>query len=438
MHLPLGQINTNSKQIAKLARQFIFYHHKLKDKAQELLHRSDKTTEDAKLRETIRQQILKAIRTNQPEAPAPVYSKKAKPTGAPTLTGVSTDRAFDHLNLRGSFRPKADLHLEQQIESQFSLAKQQEEENRQELLDRMIPRIVGLDIGAKFIGVSVSDRFGKQAQPLGVIHREIPTGERKFATIDKKVNGKYMRSAGWTDVTRPLSPRELGDRLKRYSQSFNVIGTVVGMPRDDSQGQIAVNEFITTQEYYGTFPLDTTIYVPEDYSTIEGRAMAYKANFRSGDDVKDNVDMFAATVILQRFLDGIQNEFATQAQEYAGMVKQRKMREIQALPNELDFDWDFTEIDYQESAVDVIDHEEDERAKDFTYDSTQMAERPALEFEQKKALRKWKSAARRVFSDEIRQSRREQQELQEEEEEKFRLEIQAQIHREEMERRGRE
>lgn len=436
MILPVGNLGSNTRQVAMIARKFIYYHHKLKEKAHRFSLQKDTTSSDAKLREAIRTQMLKALSINKQDAPAPKYSDKVKPTGAPTLTLVNRLDAYKHAGLLGAFKPKPNLEMEQEIERKFAEVRNQEEEERQELLDRMIPRILGLDIGSKFIGVAVSDRFGKKAQPLGVIHREIPTGERKFASMDKKVNGQYMRSTGWTDVTRPLSPQELGDRLKRYSDSFNVIGSVVGMPQDDSQGQIAVNEFITTQEYYGTFGLDSTVYVSEDYSTIEGRKLAYDANYRSGDDVKDNVDAFAAAVILQRFLDATQEEFAIRAQEYSELLKARRQKQIQAQPVEFDYDWDFTENQHMDKGVDMVNHEQDERDADYTYDSTRMAEEPELKYFQKKAIRKWSTQARKAFSNEIKSARHKKNEQKELAREQIQLDFNAFAHREELEQKA--
>ncbi|HEX3798876.1 MAG TPA: Holliday junction resolvase RuvX [Verrucomicrobiae bacterium] len=134
-------------------------------------------------------------------------------------------------------------------------------------------RILGIDHGTKRIGIAISDELGMIAQPLEFIPAE------------------------------PLNDSLA--RLKKIIEERGVELLLVGMPRnmDGTYGPAAqkVNDFIAT--------LKTVIATPvklwdERLTSAQANRVLIQANVRR-DKRKEKVDMTAAAILLQSYLDNL-------------------------------------------------------------------------------------------------------------------------------------
>ena len=143
-------------------------------------------------------------------------------------------------------------------------------------------RILGLDVGTKTVGVAVSD-------PLGVIATGLCTIERVGI---RKDCGKVI------------------DFIREYDCSAVVIGLPLNLDGSDSVQTEKVREFRTMLEnkLRSSGPLSSVKveWQDERYSTAEAEEVLIEANM-SREDRKKIIDRQAAIVILQRYLD-IMNE----------------------------------------------------------------------------------------------------------------------------------
>lgn len=139
-------------------------------------------------------------------------------------------------------------------------------------------RILGLDVGDKTIGVSVSD-------PLGII----ATG---VTTIDRVGIRK--------DCGRVI------DYIREYDCGTVVIGLPLNLDDSDSVQTQKVREFRTMLENkmrsLGPLSRVRVEWQDERYSTEEAEEVLIAANM-SREDRKKIIDRQAAIVILQRYLD---------------------------------------------------------------------------------------------------------------------------------------
>jgi putative Holliday junction resolvase len=134
-------------------------------------------------------------------------------------------------------------------------------------------RILGLDVGTKRIGVAISDELGWTAQGMKTLHRR----------------------GGESDL------RELRDIVGQYG----VEKIVVGLPRnmDGSIGPQAEMALGFVQELKEI--LDVPIITwDERLSTVEATKMLIRADL-SRKKRKRKVDMMAAILILQSYLDSL-------------------------------------------------------------------------------------------------------------------------------------
>ena len=134
-------------------------------------------------------------------------------------------------------------------------------------------RVVGIDLGAKRIGVAVSDSEEKIAMPSSVIHR---SGDRqRDHRAIREIVEEY--EAGRVVVGLPLSlDGSMGPAARAASEEAEELATVVGAPVE------VYDERLTT--------------VTADRSLME---MKMKADAR-----RRVVDKVAAAVMLQSWLDG--------------------------------------------------------------------------------------------------------------------------------------
>ena len=133
-------------------------------------------------------------------------------------------------------------------------------------------RTLGLDFGAKRIGVAVSDEMGWTAQGVKFIERK---------SMEKDLN-------------------EIDEVIKEYG---NVENIVVGMPfnMDGSEGERVeiTRKFIKSVEQRFNLPV---IEIDERWSTMEAEKFLVSADV-SRKKRKGKVDQIAASFILQTYLE---------------------------------------------------------------------------------------------------------------------------------------
>lgn len=134
------------------------------------------------------------------------------------------------------------------------------------------PRYLALDVGAKRIGVAVSDELGLTAQPVLTLERRRSTRED-------------LRS------------------LARLARRFVVAGIVVGNPvhlsGDDSPRSTRTQTFAAELGTLTGLPIHLW---DERLTTREAHQILYEAG-HARQDHRRVVDQVAATLILQSFLD---------------------------------------------------------------------------------------------------------------------------------------
>ena len=133
------------------------------------------------------------------------------------------------------------------------------------------PRLLGLDVGDRRIGVAISDPLGLTAAGLETITR---------VNMD-------------TDV------KTISDIAKRHS----VVEIIIGLPKnmDGSEGEQAqkVQSFGKKLARYSGIPI---VYEDERLSTVSAIRTLTVQGVKTGHR-KDLVDMQAAAIILQKYLD---------------------------------------------------------------------------------------------------------------------------------------
>ncbi len=134
-------------------------------------------------------------------------------------------------------------------------------------------RYIGLDLGSKTLGVSISDKLGIIATPLKTIYYE-----------NEDLNN-------------------LLDELKNIINEKDVNGIVLGLPKnmnntlgDSAQRSINFKELLEK-----TFNIDVVLQ-DERMSTVEAHNIMLEGDLSRKKRMK-KVDALAANIILQRFLD---------------------------------------------------------------------------------------------------------------------------------------
>jgi len=134
-------------------------------------------------------------------------------------------------------------------------------------------RILGLDVGSKRIGIAISDELGWTAQGIKTLHR----------------------SSGESD---------LGE-IRNIARDYGVEKIVVGLPANMNgsigpQAEIALG-FVRELREILDLPIITW---DERLSTVEATKMFIRADL-SRKKRKQKVDMTAAIIILQSYLDSL-------------------------------------------------------------------------------------------------------------------------------------
>lgn len=133
-------------------------------------------------------------------------------------------------------------------------------------------KFIGLDVGDVRIGVAKCDPLGILATALEVIDR---------------------------NITNPI------ERIKKIIDDEGTKKIVVGMPKSldgtKKRQTEKVEEFVA--ELKGNIPEIEIIYIDERYTTTEAEHYLKNYSKKNGRDRRKVVDMVAASIILQKYLD---------------------------------------------------------------------------------------------------------------------------------------
>ena len=133
-------------------------------------------------------------------------------------------------------------------------------------------RLLGLDVGARRIGMAVSDPLGITAQGLPTLHRKNKKAD--FAELEKVIRG------------------------------YDVVRIVVGLPLHmrtggETAGSVRMQEF--AEELRNRFQLPVDLW-DERLTTAQATRVLIEGNVRRKDR-KEKVDQLAAQLLLQNYLD---------------------------------------------------------------------------------------------------------------------------------------
>jgi len=131
-------------------------------------------------------------------------------------------------------------------------------------------RLLALDLGAKRVGVAVSDELRITVKPLPAIERR-----------------------SWKDLLR---------RVAEMVDSYEARGLVIGLPLslDGSEGS-AAQEMRTVAEKF-RLSLSTPVYLQDERLTTVDAASDLRSASRSEEEIAAEVDSAAAALILRDFI----------------------------------------------------------------------------------------------------------------------------------------
>jgi len=140
-------------------------------------------------------------------------------------------------------------------------------------------RILGLDYGAKYVGVAVSD-------PLGIIARPLEA-------IQRKEENKLRRTFA---------------RIEELVKEYGIERIVVGLPKnmDDTEGESAAK----CRDFAANVSRRTgieTILWDERLSSVSANDILIESGVRR-EDKKKYIDKIAASIILRDYLDFLSEE----------------------------------------------------------------------------------------------------------------------------------
>lgn len=138
-------------------------------------------------------------------------------------------------------------------------------------------RILGLDVGDKTIGVSVSDPLGFTAQGVTTIKRE--SNKKDYEAIENLIN------------------------------EYGATKVVVGLPKNmnNTVGPQGEKVIKFAEKIKNKFKIDL-IYIDERMTTMSAERVLIEGSVRR-ENRKKYIDKVAATYILQTYLDSIGREF---------------------------------------------------------------------------------------------------------------------------------
>ncbi len=139
------------------------------------------------------------------------------------------------------------------------------------------PRVVGLDVGDRRIGVAISDGLGLTAQPLFTLQR---TGRKGDLKKEVKWIGRLLRKHGVTEV---------------------VVGNPLHMSGDVSPQAVKAQAFAEALRV----EFGVTVHLwDERLTSMEANEILDEVGYARGTERKKVIDQVAAVVILRGWLEG--------------------------------------------------------------------------------------------------------------------------------------
>ena len=140
-------------------------------------------------------------------------------------------------------------------------------------------RILGLDYGAKYVGVAVSD-------PLGIIARPLEA-------IQRKEENKLRRTFA---------------RIEELVKEYGIERIVVGLPKnmDDTEGESAAKCRDFAANVSRRTGIETVLW-DERLSSVSANDILIESGVRR-EDKKKYIDKIAASIILRDYLDFLSEE----------------------------------------------------------------------------------------------------------------------------------
>jgi putative holliday junction resolvase len=140
----------------------------------------------------------------------------------------------------------------------------------------VVPRVVGLDVGDRRIGMAISDGLGLTAQPLFTLQR---TGRKGDLKKELKWIGRLLRKHGVTEV---------------------VVGNPLHMSGDVSPQAVKAQAFAEALRV----ELGVTVHLwDERLTSMEANEILDEAGYARGVERKKVIDQVAAVVILRGWLE---------------------------------------------------------------------------------------------------------------------------------------
>jgi putative holliday junction resolvase len=143
--------------------------------------------------------------------------------------------------------------------------------------DELIPRVLGLDVGDRRIGIAITDELGYTAQPLFTLHR---TGKK----------GDLQKELKW-----------FGRMLRKYGVREVVVGNPLHMSGEVSPQALKVQGF--AEALRAEFGVTVHLW-DERLSSAEANEILNEAGYAKGVERKRVIDQVAAVVILRGWLEG--------------------------------------------------------------------------------------------------------------------------------------
>ncbi|MHC1511310.1 Holliday junction resolvase RuvX [Pediococcus pentosaceus] len=136
-------------------------------------------------------------------------------------------------------------------------------------------RLMGMDVGSRTVGISVSDQLGWTAQGVEIV----PINE------DEEIFGI--------------------ERVKELVKEYDVVGFVLGLPKNMNNTE---GPRVETARNYGKL-LEETFGLPIDFqderlTTVEAERMLIEQADTSRSKRKKVIDKLAASLILENYLNG--------------------------------------------------------------------------------------------------------------------------------------
>jgi putative Holliday junction resolvase len=141
----------------------------------------------------------------------------------------------------------------------------------------VVPRVLGLDVGDRRIGVAISDGLGLTAQPLFTLQR---TGRKGDLKKELKWIGRLLRKHGVTEV---------------------VVGNPLHMSGDVSPQAMKAQAF--AEALRTEFGVTVHLW-DERLTSVAANEILDEAGYARGAERKKVIDQVAAVVILRGFLEG--------------------------------------------------------------------------------------------------------------------------------------